>query len=250
MGISRFGAYFNLYSTSGAKKLLGAVILLFCISCEKKDIFKYEGVQELAVTHFPGDIAIPSVVWDLLEGKSTISYSGKIVHQELARAKFEENIFVGIRLRLIEKTPGVLGGRSFEIKAQRGGLNLDLAKYIKGDRGTFIMSFRPDVDVSPEKTKVYFVSRSRKRKNMGQILGSACNTFFDITDYYLKTMITEGMEVNVTDNRHISLLSGHFVMLASQDGLVRALTQVSFSDSTHNELICEKKDQSVEEATE
>jgi hypothetical protein len=186
----------------------------------------------------------------LIEGKSIISYSGIIQHQEIARAKFEENIFIGIRVRLIEKTPGILGGKSFEIKSQRAGLNIDFAKYIKGRKGTFILSFRPEADVSPEKTKVYFVSQSRKRKNSGQILGSGCNTFFDLTDYYLKTIMTEGIEVNVTNNRHVSLLSGHFIFLASQDGLVRALTQLSFTDSTHSDLICDRKEQTVNEINE
>jgi hypothetical protein len=207
-------------------------------------------LREVNITHFPADIQIPSAVWDLLEGKSTITFSGKIQRQEVARAKFDENVFVGVKLRLIEKSPGVLGGHSFEIKSQRAGLNIDLAKYVKLDRGTFIMSFKPDIDVNLEKTKVYFVSKSRKRKNLGQMLGSSCNTFFDITDYYLKTMMTEGIEVNVTDNRHISLLSGHFVVLASQDGMVRALTQLSFTDSVHTELVCEKKMSLENEAAE
>jgi hypothetical protein len=226
------------------------IIILLCISCEKKDLFKTEGLQDIVISHFPNDIQIPVAVWDLLEGKTAISFSGKIQHQEIARAKFEENIFIGLKIRLIEKTPGVLGGKSLEIKAQRGGVSIDLSKYVKGQRGTFIMSFRPETDVSPEKTKVYFVSRSKKRKNMGQVLGSGCNTFFDITDYYLKTMMTEGIEVNVTENRHVSLLSGHFIMLASQDGFVRALTQVTFTDSTHSELLCDKKEQTVNEANE
>lgn len=244
-------AYFNIYSIFRTKKLFVAVVCcLFCIACERKDLFKAEGLQEIVVSHFPADIQIPLSVWDLVEGKSAISFSGKIEHQEVTRAKFEENIFIGIRILLVEKTPGVLGGRSYEIKAQRGGLNIDLSNYVKAQRGTFIVSFKPDVDVNPEKTKLYFVSRSRKRKVMGQSLGSGCNTFFDLTDYYLKTMMIEGMEVNVTDNRHISLLSGHFIMLASQDGFVRALTQVSFTDSIHSELICEKKADSLDEVSE
>jgi hypothetical protein len=207
-------------------------------------------VQQVVVSHFPSEIYIPGVVWDLLEGKSIISFSGQIQHQDIARGKFEENIFIGLKVRLIEKTPGVLGGRSYEIKAERAGLNIDFARFIKSPRGTFKLSFRPDFDVNPEKTKVYFVSRSRKRKISGQILGSGCKSFYDVTDYYLKTMMTEGIEVNVTENRHVSLLSGHFVVLASQEGFVRALTQVSFTDSLHPELICEKKGPNEHEATE
>lgn len=220
------------------------------MACEKVDLFKIQDVQPVVVSYFPNEIQVPNAVWDLLEGKSVISFSGQIQPQEIARAKFEENIFIGLKVRLVEKTPGVLGGNSFEIKAERAGLNIDLARYVKSPRGTFIMSFRPDVDINPQKTKVYFVSRSRKRKNAGQLLGAGCKNFYDITDYYLKTIMTEGLEVNVTDNRHVSLLSGHFVMLASQEGFVRALTQLSFTDTLHPELICEKKDQNEQETSE
>lgn len=222
-------------------KLNFIFIFILLVACEKKDIFKVEGLTAVDVGHFPKDILLPSIVWDLLEGKSSITSAGKIQYQEVTHLKFEENVFVGAKVRMIEKSPGVLGGQSVEVTSTRAGLHIDLSQYVKMSKGTFLMSFKPDSDVKPEQIKVYFVSRSRKRKALlGQNIGSGCNTFYDITDFYLKKILKEGIEVNVTNNRHVSLLAGHFIMLVSHEGVIRAMTQITFTDTAHPNYLCEK----------
>ncbi len=219
-------------------------IFLFLIfsACEKKEIFKDSVEKKITVQILPKDIEVPSHVWDLLESKAIFNLSGQLVSQETLQFKFEENVFIGATVRLLEKTPGILGPASIEIHAPRAGLEVDLANYIKLDKGTFILTFKPDLEIKPEQMKVYFISRSKIRKSIvGQSLGSGCNKFYDVTDYFRNIILKEGIEINVTEGRHISLLGGHFIFLASQEGAIRALTQITFIDSVHPQYLCNEK---------
>jgi hypothetical protein len=160
--------------------------------------------------------------------------------------RFEENVFVGMRLRLKEKTPGILGGKNYEFKSKKStGLFIDLANYIKGNKGTFIISFEPYYKLDPTTAQVLFLSESVKRNeksisNEGQALGGGCGRFFDITKSYISKIKDEGIEVNISGGRHVSLLAGTFFLRVAQELGSRALTHLTITDSKYPELLCDK----------
>lgn len=213
------------------------VVVSVCVSCHSDN---HESVDHYASKNLgdpPSEIKIPSVLWDLLEEKKIINSLGKITPNPDAATKFEENVVVGITVRLKEKTPGILGGTNYELKSSKTGMTLDLAKYIKGNKGTFVFSFEPAYTLGAG-AQVLFLSHSEFRELDGQKLGAGCGRFYDITNNYFRNFQKKGIEVNVSDGRHVSLLAGAFFFRVSHEKGVRALTQLSITDSNYPQLIC------------
>lgn len=192
------------------------------------------------------EIFVPTIIWDLLEEKMVINSRGKIENFTGEAKSFEENVFVGLTLRLKEKTPGVLGGKNLEFQSKKStGIFIDLARYIKGNKGTFILSFEPSSALDPVTAQVLFLSDSVKRQEKsqegrGQTLGAGCNRFFDVTKSYLNKIKDEGIEVNISSGRHVSLLAGTFFLRVAHDVGVRAFTHLTLTDSNYPELLCDK----------
>jgi hypothetical protein len=222
---------------------LQSFLLMICVTqlmgCHWGSHSEKESLEEREITDFPQEIKLPSVMWDLLEQKKLIDAKGKIVANPEISTKFEQNVFVGMVVHLREKTPGILGGKNYELKAMKSGMSLDLAHYIKMDKGTFIISFEPAYTLDSKTAQVLFLNQSIKRELAHQVLGGGCGKFYDITKAYLKDLRQGGIEVNVTDGRHVSLLAGTFFIRVSHETGVRALTQLTITDSNHPELLCD-----------
>lgn len=192
------------------------------------------------------ELFVPTIIWDLLEEKMVISSRGKIENFTGDARGFEENVIVGLTLRLKEKTPGILGGKNLEFQSKKAtGLFIDLAQYIKGNKGTFILSFEPSSALDPVTAQVLFLSDSVKRKDksqegQGQTLGAGCHRFFDVTKSYLNKIKDEGIEVNISGGRHVSLLAGTFFLRVAHEVGVRAFTHLTITDSNYPELLCDK----------
>lgn len=232
------------------KKILClSVFLLVLNGCHNKDHATSESeVFEVKEEYGSNqEMYIPSVIWDLLEEKKTINSRGKIEPFTGEAKRIDENVFVGLILRLKEKTPGVLGGKNYEFHSKKStGLFIDLAHYIKSKKGTFILSFEPAYTVDPVTAQVLFLSDSVARAEQkgvdeeGQTLGGGCGKFYDITKSYLKLIKEKGIEVNVSGGRHVSLLGGTFFLRVAQEHGVRALTHLSITDSNYPDLLCDK----------
>ncbi len=215
-------------------------MIIFSVACHhanESDSSTYETKLE---NQAPPEVFIPPIIWDLLEEKKIINSKGKIENNTQEVRRLEENVFVGVKVRLVEKTPGILGGKNLEfVSQQSGGLQIDLAQYIKFKKGTFIFSFEPSTKIDNVTTQVFFLSDAIAKAGL-QKVGSGCGKFFDITKAYLNKIRDPGIEINVTDGRHVSLLGGSFLMRVSRESGVRALTQLTMTDSNYPELLCER----------
>lgn len=168
----------------------------------------------------PGsDVKIPIQIWNQFApvgGKDSISFSV-------------------IKVRMVEKTPGVLIEPEVEIKFPRGGGEIDLAEFVKNQQGTFRVFFDLE-DAGPEdQMQAYFVSRARKRKLDGEIWGAGCNRYMDIKKFILGEGKIKGIEVNTTRSRHDSVLGGTFFFATGK----QVVTQVTFKDSQQSHLFCD-----------
>jgi len=240
--------YKRIYSSWPVLILFYCGLSLSIITCQKKDHSDassdvYEVKEDYGATQ---EIFIPTIIWDLLEEKKNINSRGKIESFSGDVKRFEENVFVGLILRLKEKTPGILGGKNFEFKSKNStGLFIDLANYIKGSKGTFIFSFEPSYTLDPVSAQVLFLSDSIARKEttvdgQGQKLGGGCGRIYEITKSYINKIKEQGIEVNVSGGRHVSLLAGTFFLRVAQELGSRALTHLTITDSKYPELLCDK----------
>jgi hypothetical protein len=141
---------------------------------------------------------------------------------------------------LIEKTPGLfLEGQNYDVKIGTGGGTLDLKDvYPETKMGTFFLKVKYGSEMDPKKTKIFFLSNSPKRENLG--FGSGCNRYFDITRYWNKSMKEEGIILNTVGLRHLSVLTGTFFFVSPFNGKLR-LGRLSIKDSRHPELICSQE---------
>lgn len=213
--------------------------LMMSTSCSKHGHDEHERLEVIEVHEFPQEVKVASVAWDILEEKKSFDSHGKIVANKETSSHLEENIFVGVTVNLREKTHGILGGKNFQIKATKSGLMLDLSRYVKLEKGTFQISMDSDHPIDPAKVQVLFQSQSIQRKDKDQTLGSGCGKIFDLTSAFLKKIRDPGIEVNVTDGRHVSVLAGTFFIRVYNEKGVRALTQLTITDTNRPDLLCD-----------
>ena len=220
------------------QSLFFVIILMIVSSCKSSDSEIKEQFLTREFNEPPVDVKLPIELWDLLEEKKVLKSDGKIVSNTNVDDGFAENVVVGMIVRLREKTPGILGGANIELKSSTVGLSIDLGSYLKMDKGTFNISFEP-TSVVDSSAQVFFISNAIQRQEQDQKLGAGCNKIFDITKVYLSSFKGTGVDVNVTDGRHVSFLAGHFFIRVSRQNGVRAITHLSITDSRYSKLLCE-----------
>lgn len=218
-----------------------AIIFLISIitSCKKGPIYIQPDMKIFVFEDISADVKVPYNVWNILEG--IVDLNEKDLKAQQANTQTGEALFAGLKIYITEKTPDIVQGKSIEIQLPRGGGFVDLSKFIREKNGTFYIGFDyPEFENASIK-KVAFVSRTKKRKIDGRVVGSGCNVYFDITDAYFKNMKSDGIKVNTTAQRHLGILGGTFLFSAkNQDTNQIYVSHVTFIDSNHQELFCEE----------
>ena len=209
--------------------LIGLALLL--VSCHRSETSEVAGTSEQRVIQMPEmtkEIKLPTKVWDLAIGASF----------EKSIQQSNNFIFAPIVVKLEDKTPGVLTEPMVRLQFPKAGGEVDFAKYVKNDKGSFKISFEFEGFSDANSLKVYYVSKARKRKIDDDIYGSGCKEFFDVKDYLVKVNDKGGLVVNVTRNRHDSAVGGHFLFSFKKEKQTY-ISQVTFTDSKRSDLFCE-----------
>ncbi len=142
-----------------------------------------------------------------------------------------------IQVYLVEKTPGVLNNKNYKFEYGPGGGELDLADYVNAKKhGTFYLAFQADPQEIGE-MKVWYLSNARTRKMGVGTVGSGCQSFFDITDYFNKEMKDKGFVVNSTDQRYVSALAGQYFINIKGEKRV-SIGTIDVIDSRYKNLLC------------
>jgi hypothetical protein len=245
---------------TGCKASLFFFSVMLAVSCSKKSIFeKKEDFEIQTVTELPQDVAIPTGVWDRVEGKlgagasslpqgpATANGGGGVKGAPKA-SDGEDNegasagatgdiIFAPLRVYLVEKNNGILRQPKIQIDYPLGGGRLDLSAYTSGQIGSFYFGLEIPDNLGLTDLRVFYVSGARSRKIDGEIFGAGCETFFDVSAQFQKEMLKDGLKLNTARNRHISVLAGNFV-LTGQKGKQIVVTQLNVTDSKNRQLLC------------
>ncbi len=188
---------------------------------------KAEGPQVVQIQEMSKEIQLPTKLWDVL-----MDASFQKAVKDVSHFTFSE-----MKVRLEDKTSGVLSSPSILIDFPKAGGEIDFSKYVVAERGSFKIYFDWDGFSSGSNFKIYYLSQARKRKIDNQIYGSGCREFFNVTDYISNANKKEGLVVNVTKDRHDSALGGYFVF--SYKKLQQTfITLVSFYDLKRPDLFC------------
>lgn len=191
-----------------------SVFLMGCLSENSHEMGEFTMVS---ATASDANVLIPKFLVTRLEQeylknfKITNPYDVRSDAQILARVpRHFLNVSVWLEAR------GGLGiDDDYEFKIARGGGVIDLSDYVTRGRGNFLFRIHVKHNTEGESKlvsglKVYFVSHSKKRKIGKSTFGAGCNKIIEITDYYHSTISQEGVLVNTTDQRYLSVLGGTF----------------------------------------
>ncbi|WP_413577305.1 hypothetical protein ACLVWU_03330 [Bdellovibrio sp. HCB290] len=199
---------------------------------EEYKVVKFEDV--------PPDLKIPTKAWDMLTFQAAPDAHGEGHGEgsEKAESSTKEVVFSDVTVFLVDKNPGVLKEEAIKFELPRGGGEIDLSQYVNDRQGSFYVGFEFPAFTEAKQSKVLFVSHARKRR-LGEIVyGAGCNQILDITTKYNLAMKGEGLKVNTTRERHITVLGGTFLFSAEKGDTVY-VAQVSFVDPAHKNLFCE-----------
>ncbi len=158
------------------------------------------------------------------------------------------SLFAPLNVYLVEKSPGALTSGSTAIKFGSGGGTLDLHDFVKDKSGSFgfAVDFMPEVEVKD--VKVYFLSNSIERNSPlkpksghpSEKYGAGCNKYFEITTMFNKAMKKDGLIVESTDNRDVSVLAGTYYFAAALDKKLY-LASLNVIDSSTPRLLCRQE---------
>jgi hypothetical protein len=202
----------------------------------------------LEIRDTPEDFKMPGKLWDTVMSSGAPAAAG-VGHGGGHEKKLEHGggdkdekidtliVWLPVEVSFTAKATGILTHEALQYNLPRGGGTLDLSKITAGEKGTFYLKFNLVEFNNPSAMKVYFISNAKKRRVDGDVYGAGCNVYFDVTSSFKKLNSGEGIRFNVTNNRHISSLSGHFLFVQADKDKVY-LSQVEFNDSKNRDYLC------------
>lgn len=197
--------------------LTSLVIFSGCTEVHKEDAVHDNAIK---VDELSDDIKVPTKVWDSMWENA------------------QNFIFADVRVILKEKNPGVLVKPEIEIQYPVGGGRLNLREYLTGKAGTFYLNFKfPEFEDAKER-RVFFISNAKKRKIGQDIYGTGCNKFLDITKSYFANFSKDGIKLNTTRARHLTVAGGTFIFASNKEER-NFVSQLTLTDSDFVEMLCE-----------
>ena len=242
--------------------LMSFFLIAGCDGCHKKDPFAEMPKKLMDMKEFEEDSTVPSVLWKAIESNYrplALDPGGEAVKETVKEEKAEgqenkpklseeeERLLkkkppldpISFHVWLIEKTHGVLGGQNWDLKFPVGGGYLDYRYFIpESITGTFFLQVKYDAEMDPKDTKIYYLSNAKIRQLEGKPIGNGCGRYFDITDYWKKSMAGEGLVLNTFGNRHLSVTDGTLFFVVPYRGKIR-IAHLTIRDSRHRDLSCD-----------
>lgn len=208
-----------------------SVVTVFGGACAKKDSFRTAHPQVVKIDEIPEDFKIPANIWTMIEKTGEEKKSGE---------PSSSGIFYStLKVFFTEKNPGILQNPSYLIDLPRGGGTVDLSRYLSGQHGTFYVGFELSAEFQEGTNfKVFYISNGRKRKLEDRVYGAGCHQYLEITHKFLEMMKAEGIKVNTTRQRHVTVLAGHYIFSVIKENRIY-ITQVTITDTQNKNLLCE-----------
>ena len=191
------------------------------------------------------DILIPKQVIQEVEKVFLAGFRRENPKSDLTDAQVTAQLprqYFTFEVSLEPKNMGSALDHNYQFLFPKGGGVIDLKDYIKPGKG----SFRVRIEIKEDKfietgfsdLKVYFLPQSKQRRLEGRNFGGGCGKVVDITSYFKNMIMTEGVEVNATKLRYLSVLHGTFFMTIYHQGNL-FMTSLSFEDSRYPQHSCD-----------
>ncbi len=217
------------------------IFFLLLVACEDKPEYMPKKPQVIRMAAGNQDVTLPSRLWEELEAVYRPPIFEKASSEENdSKAKLEiPKDFFSFHIYLKEKSAGILTNRNgYDLSFGAGGGTLDMQEFVQQKRGSFYFGFRPELEVEKDDVfKVFYLSNSRLNNIEGQLHGSGCDKYLDISDYFRNKMTGEGILLSASEGRHVSLMAGTYFFATSLKGKLY-LSQLTIKDSRFKKLHC------------
>ena len=225
------------------------VLFLFLSSCDFMEI-KAPKEVELRKTSLKASVLnpdVPTKLWDMVEEQyntTGVDEYSEGLDRKKTKLDPPKKVF-DVKVNLIEKNKGSLGGINYQLDFGASGNFLDLKDYLNADKpGSFFFDIQllPEIEVEGKPRpsfKIFHLSNSKKLKINGEIHGNGCGEFRDITSFFFQQKKKGGILVSGKSARHISLLAGTFVFVAV-DSETLYFSSLTVTDSRYLNFTCRK----------
>jgi hypothetical protein len=214
---------------------LAAIAILLAFGCTKK--VERKGYHSRTMATVTAGVELPVSLWSKLE---EVPGPPK---DAAAKEEMTPTDFIGLKVYLTEKNPGILGGENHELIYGDGGGELDLADFAQPKSGSFYFAVEPVLEIKNDDKsappKVFYLSNAVKRKLNLEYVGAGCNTYHDVTSLMLEAAKSNGILVNTTAGRHVSTLAGTYFFAIPQAGHLY-LAHLTVKDSRFRSLHCRR----------
>jgi hypothetical protein len=238
----------------GTPFLLSYLIFIASVlmGCTPKDPFAKVKFTAMDMREFQQDLQVPKALWKAMESvyrPMALDAEGLALKEDQKKDEDEGSAEllkkrppldqIPFHLYLVEKTSGVLGGQSYDLKYPVGGGILDYRGFVPETKdGTFFMKVDFAKEMDPKEMRVFYLSNAKIRQLGDKPLGNGCGRYFDITDYWKNAMKGEGLVLNTSGNRHISITAGTLFFVAPVMGKLR-IAHLLIKDPRHRDLHCD-----------
>jgi hypothetical protein len=218
-----------------------AIVLLSGIgSCDQRPSWKKKAFSERKLPGF-SDFELPQGLWKKIEeigAPPPLPGEEKRSNSPVARKGFPTE-FAPLKVYLIERNRGILGRRNHAISFGNGGGEIDLADFVAPLNGSFYFAAEFLADVPELQPKIFFLSNGirRKSKQGEESLGAGCDVYLDMSSAFANAMKRDGIVLNTTEARHVSVMAGTYFFVAVHEGKLH-LASLHVKDSSRRELQC------------
>lgn len=211
--------------------ILPFLFLVSCTESNRYESLKYEKSEESGVVF---DLVFPKNFWDLIIRQSPPTIKSDTSVYDLLEA-------LPIDIKIVEGEPGILRRKNYWITYTDFGGKIDFSQYLHPDvKGDFRVLFEPEEGTEEDPVqlkKVYFLSWTDQRTKSGEVFGGGCNTLYDITNYYEKTISKEGLLLHTSQDRYFYLTAGRFYFVYYMKNKIR-IAQVTLTDQSLESSLC------------
>lgn len=206
--------------------------LLILIGCKSEPpAWKRNRFSEIDISGEMGPIHLPRGLWSRVVS---------VFYGDSPKGSTQEplpSVFSPLRLYFLEKNRGILLRGNTVIEFAAGGGEIDLSDVIARKNGSFYLAaeFLPEMEDIDR--RVFFLSNGVQRRIGRDLVGAGCDTYFEISKFFARSMKQNGFMLNTTDGRHVSALAGtYFFAAATKDKLY--LATLVIKDSTYKSALC------------
>ena len=146
---------------------------------------------------------------------------------------------MALTVELQENNYGVLSKKDYELVFTKGGGIIDFADYVSPkEKGSFKIKMKLGIPVSEaEEFFVFYWSNAKVRKISGDIYGSSCNRFYDITRFFKNRAFSRGLAATTLNLKYITSLAGTYFFVIKKEGALH-IAHLTLKDSRYRILHC------------